>query len=70
MKRLHSYADELGEARAQAVLPCFDFHAHLGRRRERIATRDADGCGIPCSGPAPPVLLLIMSVCAGGSWAE
>lgn len=59
--------DDVGEARAQAVLPCSDFCANLGRRRGTHCNSDVGGCGagwklsIPCSGPVRPALLLVMS---------
>lgn len=49
------------------------FHSHLGRTRERIATRMLmavvqDGnVSTPPSGPALLVLVLIMTMCTGGA---
>lgn len=36
----------------------------------QVAVVQAGNISVPCSGPVLPVLLLVMSVCAGGSWAE
>lgn len=70
MKRLHSFVDREGEARARAVTPHFGF-SHPSGEGEEVAhcNSDAENISIPHSGPASPVLLLNF-VHAGGSWAE
>lgn len=47
MRRLHSCVDEVGEARAQTVLPCLSFRTRQGRSKEHIA--DGYSTGWKCS---------------------